>query len=92
MTSTPLDMIPRKQQCGGPSPVRRQPAAQLSDFHDPSGHVASCERGRSVFLLVLERKLQLGPEDDLALGCDSLSWPHRDSLKWLHMDGASMAL
>jgi anti-anti-sigma factor len=25
-------------------------------------------------------------------GCDSLSWPHRDGLKWLHMDDASMAL
>ena len=23
-------------------------------------------------------------------GCDSLSWPHRDGLKWLHMDDASM--
>ena len=25
-------------------------------------------------------------------GCDSLSWPHRDGLKWLHMDDASMVL
>jgi hypothetical protein len=26
------------------------------------------------------------------VGCDSLSWPHRDGLKWLHMDDESMAL
>jgi hypothetical protein len=25
-------------------------------------------------------------------GRDSLSWPHGDGLKWLHMDDASMAL
>ena len=80
MPSTSLNVITAETAQRSTLPVCRQPAAHLSDFHGPTRPCGSCERDGSVFLLVLERKLQLDPEDDLALLqvhvlLDHLSYP-----------------